>query len=569
MKRSFIIGASALLGLTAGFALRAWSPAPDAADAAAGRTGPAATPGAPPKLARAAVSLLAEQTQANLSLTGGVTRWLHWMTAVEKAGPEDFPALARLAKGLPGALNMLAARWIDRDPQGMFAACLHASGASADFPAAELAQRLMQEWPKRDPEAVLAVLKAHPNLSGGWQFTALNALFELRPEQALITMSALGIHNYGPNIKGVAAWAAANPRHAAEVALAHPAGYASERVLEAIAKEWAKSDPSGALAFSLRQESAGGRDMAGHVLREWMGKDLGAARQWLSAADDSARERLLPAFVEMWGKDDPANALQWCLASTAGSLRQEVVRSLIKGAAAQDLTAAAGLVAGMEPSPLRSDAASTFADMARSKGWFPQSFGFGPEIAAATPEALAWLRQLDPDARRTTLISLSWSWAGGNPRDFAAFLQTKAGRDAPPHSWGIVARGLVRENPQEALEWAANAPEASRTEALSTTFHHWTASQPQAALSWLRELPASDPRRLAFYEGALGSLMPLSSFQNTPEIGSLEPLREAREKFVRELASDPAAARQTLRELKLSDSDRTRLAALLRLENAE
>lgn len=565
MKRSFIIGASALLGLAAGFALRAWSPAPDAVDAAASRAAAASAPAAPPKLTRAALSPLAEQTQANLSLSGGVTRWLHWMTAVEKAGPADFPGLARLAKDLPGALNMLAARWIDRDPQGMFDACLQASGPDEDFPMAELAQRLMQEWPKRDPEAVLAVLKAHPDLSNGWQFTALNALFDIRPEQALITMSALGINNYGPNMQGVAAWAAANPRHAAEVALAHPAGYASERVLEAIAKEWAKSDPSGALAFSLRQENAGGREMAGHVLREWMGKDLGAARQWLTAADDSARERLLPAFVEVWGKNDPANALQWCLSSTAGSLRHEVVRSLIKGTAAQDLAAAAGLVAGMEPSPLRSDAASTFADMAREKGWFPSTIMSGP-MKSATPEALAWLGQLDAAARRTALSSLTWSWAAGNPRDFAAFLQTEAGRESPAHSWQTVARGLVRENPQEALEWAAKVPEASRAEALSATFHHWTASQPQAALSWLRELPASDPRRVTFYEGALDSLVPLPSFQNTPEISSLEPLREARKKFAQELASDPAAARRTLGGLKLSDAERTRAAALLQLE---
>ncbi|MFN0128510.1 MAG: hypothetical protein ACKV19_17695 [Verrucomicrobiales bacterium] len=562
MNRIVLIGASALLGLAAGIGFRAWRQ-PYGADTNSdppSRVVPS-IPDAPPKLPLARSSALIDQTQANLSLTDGVTRWLHWMTAVEKAGPADFPGLARLAHGLPGALKMLAARWIDRDPRGMFDACRQ---GGAGFPSNELAQLLFETWPKNDPDAVLAALQEHRNLSNGWQLTALNTLFQSRPEQALIAMSQLGIDSYGPNMEGIAGWAAANPRHAAVIALAHPAGYASRLVLETVGKEWAKIDPAAALAFAMEQKTYPADDLANHVLRQWVEKNLDKASEWFAAADERSKEKLLPAFIEAWGKSDASHALHWCLENTAGSRQADVVQSLVKGVLARDVAAAASLVAGMDASPSRTKAAAAFAREAVSNGWFPGRIATNAP-RSAKPEAVAWLNELDHESRKEVLAQISWSWSEGAPRDFAAFLQSEAGKDAPPHVFAAASRALVRENPEEAMAWATQAPEALRAQTLTETFQHWTRSQPEAALTWLHNVPAQDPRRETFYLGAVESLVPHSAF-NSPSAAVQEAPDELKRRLARELATNPASARQTLEQMTLTSTERHKLVQGLRLE---
>src|SRR5687767_2160126 len=67
-------------------------------------------------LAGRRVTPLAAELKQQLSMSSGVTRWLEWMTALEKATLADFPHLARMAKSDPTALRMVAARWIELNP---------------------------------------------------------------------------------------------------------------------------------------------------------------------------------------------------------------------------------------------------------------------------------------------------------------------------------------------------------------------------------------------------------------------------------------------------------------------
>ncbi|MES2705081.1 MAG: hypothetical protein V4726_00620 [Verrucomicrobiota bacterium] len=567
MKRFPLIIFSGIAGLAAGFGLSALRQPGGAESGTAGipaAGGQAGKPGAPSKPAGPAASVLAEKLRTDLSISRGVTRWLQWMTAVEKAGPGDFPGLARMAKEMPGALNMLAARWIELDPRGLFEACRNAGGSGPGFPANELAQLLLETWPKNDPDAVLTALKNSPGLQMGWQFTALNSLFQNRPEQALITMSALSIDGYGPDMKGVAKWAAADPGHAAEVALAHPAGFASRLVLETIGKEWGKSDPEGALAFAVSRNTAAASDLANQVMRQWVEKDLTKASGWLAAAGGPERALLLPAFIEAWGKKDAPEALQWCLANTSGSQQSEVITSLVKGTIAQSPDAAAAMIVGLEPSPLRSKAAVTFADTMINKDWWP---GFNSSGRSAKPEAIAWLGQLDPDARKQVIGNIHWSWSEHDPRGFADYLRSPAGQVAGPEAVTAAARNLVREQPVEAIEWANQAPEASRAQTLSETFQAWTRHQPDAAMDWLQKLPSGDPRREALYLGAVEHIIDPAAFQTGP-LTSLEPINNARRDLARLLATDPAAARQAIAKLSMEPARREQTLARLKLSPA-
>lgn len=569
-----MIACSAVLGLAAGFGISALlqpeNPVPSdgrsPSSASAGQGGALGVPASAPGRLTTASSALADKLRTDLSLSHGVTRWLLWMTAVEKAGPGDFPQLARMAQELPGALNMLGARWIELDPAGLFAICRDPVEAGAGFPANELAQLLMETWPKKDPDAVLAALRSSSNLQMGIQFSALNALFQNRAEQALILMSDLGISSYGPDMKGVEKWAAEDPRHAAEVAMAHPAGYASDQAMAAIAKVWTESDPAGALAFAVSHHSVLALEMANQVLSRWAEKDLGKASDWLAAADGPERARLLPAFIESWGKKDAPNALQWCLSNTSGSQQAEVISSLIKGTATQSADAAAAMVAGLEASPMRAKAAVAFAQaiLYKDNSWWP---GLNSSNRTVKPEAIAWLGQLDAESRKQVISHVSWTWSEQDPKGFAEYLRTPAGQDAGPEALSAAARNLVREQPVEALEWASQAPGESRKAVISETFQTWSRSQPDAAMDWLRKLPASDPRREDLYLGAVEQNIPVEAFQNGP-ISSLDPINNARQSLARLLATDPAAARQAIDKLTLNEDQRSRVLSSLKLAPA-
>src|SRR2546423_15612611 len=53
-------------------------------------------------------SPLTTKLERDLSMSSGVTRWLYWLDALEKATPQDFPRLARLAQGHPPALRFVS-----------------------------------------------------------------------------------------------------------------------------------------------------------------------------------------------------------------------------------------------------------------------------------------------------------------------------------------------------------------------------------------------------------------------------------------------------------------------------
>jgi hypothetical protein len=553
LKGFLLLALSATSGLAAGFGLRALrrahhdTPTPIKFEV---RT---VSPH-PPSSSKSRASALATTLESDLSLSSGVTRWLVWMTAVEKASLDDFPHLARLAKDIPGAVRMLGARWIELSPQGLFDACLHAEVDGPGFPANELAQLLFTEWPKSDPDGVIAALSG-TSIPQGWRFTALNALFDNVPERALIAMSDWHVENYGPNMKGVAAWAAADPRHAAEVALAHPAGFGTKLVLEKIGKEWAQQDPESALAFASSQKSSHARELASHVMRSWVERDLHKAAAWLAATDLGTHDRLLPAFVETWGQKDAAAALEWCQTNATGSLQSDVIAALVKGTSERSLDQAAAMVAGLDPSPARTRAATTFAQIALNKGWFP-SMMTNNQKPAAKPEAIAWLGQLDAATRKEVISSIQWSWGDVDPRGFAEFLRSPAGQDAGSEAMATATRSLAREHPLEALEWAGALPPKARESALSDTFSAWFRYQPDGAMEWLHKLPLDDQRREPLYLSAVLNSIPATGLDHTS--GSPQEL-------ARLLATDPAKARQRLAQMPMPDDARAKMLARLRL----
>ena len=101
--------------------------------------------------------------------------------------------------------------------------------------------------------------------------------------------------------------------------LEQPDGYSFRSAMDTIGNEWSRTDPAGALAFATGKPGELGSMLATSVLKEWAGRNLDEAADWLAGTDVRTRNRLSPTFVEAWAKQDAAGALSWCEENLAGS----------------------------------------------------------------------------------------------------------------------------------------------------------------------------------------------------------------------------------------------------------
>jgi hypothetical protein len=550
---SLLMVAAAGLGLTVGFALRGKSGNVSAtaesstvalASPAVSQEKPARVFNQPISNRRNDDSPLATKLERDLSMSSGVTRWLYWLEALEKAAPADFPRLARLAKGNSTAMRFVAARWVELDPRHLFDTLVAASKSGGGFPSDELAAVLFEEWPKRDPEAVIAAfngLDASESLGRrNWRMLAAGIVFEKDVERGLRLLSEWRIDNFGPGMTAVAKWAAADPRHAAEFTLEYRAGYASRSTMETIAKEWARTDPGGALGFAATQSGELGSTLGTTVLKEWAGQNLTEAAAWLAGTDVRTRNRLSPTFIEAWAKEDAASALTWCESNLAGSSLAQAVGGVLKGAAERDVAGAARLVAEMLPSAARAEAASAVAQK-----WFAESFSG----KAVPPEAITWLASLDSESMKRALERVQWEWRNSDPKSMAAFLASPAGEQVPAQVYSILAQSMALKNPAEALAWANRLPEDLGLQAGSDAFYEWRRSQPETAMQWLRELPSTDARRLPFFQSAIRSLA--NDPQAAEQLAAMNP-------------ADRTTARTVIETMSLPEDRRARLLEAVR-----
>jgi hypothetical protein len=485
-------------------------------------------------------SPLVTKLERDLSMSSGVTRWLYWLEALERATPADCPRLAQLAQGNSTLVRLVGARWAEMNPQHMFDTLV--ARQDANFPIGELQRVLLDEWGKQDIDAVIAALSRSdgPGLARSWRRNFAGFLVGKDPERGLPLMSQWNIENYGPQMTGVKKWAAANPRHAAEFALAHPAGYATRSVMETIGKEWARTDPAGALGFAVAHRGEFGSVLASAVLKSWTDRDLDGAANWLAKADAAARNRLSPAFVEGWAKYDAASALKWSESNLTGITFANAAAGLVKGAAAVDLAGAAELVKSMAPSSARAHSAAELIQK-----WLPDSLSDKP----VPPEAIAWLAGLDSQSVNRALEQVQWRWSEADPKGFASFLASLEQDQVPPYAYSILARSMARKNPLDTLAWADQLPKAHRLIAGNDAFSEWQRSQPESARQWLNELPPNDSRRQPFFQNVVSTMV--HDPRGAEQLAALTP-------------AEQVTARTLIEKMSISEDRRSALLNVLK-----
>jgi hypothetical protein len=441
---------------------------------------------------------VAAQLERDLVLSKGVTRWLCWMNAIEKASLADMPRLTRLAGDKPALLRLLAARWMDLDPRNFFNTLAKAGNEMAIDP---LARILLSEWSKRDPAAVLKALAEAPAFGkrDAWRTIIARGILKQDTELGLKLMSEWHITNYGLDDDNVMQWTARDPRHAAEFTLASPAGYVSKTTIETVGKAWAKTDPEAALNYATGQHGTLASTLASSALSAWAGRDLPAAARWLGSATPDIRNHLSAPVVEAWAKVDPAAALAWSEANLAGSDLSQAAGAALKSLAEKNVAEAARLVDVMEPSSAR-----TAGAVAVAQQFLPSNEKPGRSV---TPDALQWLRGLDANSTRQALQSTAWRWAESDPETLAAYLRTSHTEGISPDVYSTVAESLVRKDPTGGMDWVNAMPEAVRLQAGNRGFAAWRSGQPDAAMNWLASLPNDDPRVNSYLKYTLISLM--------------------------------------------------------------
>jgi hypothetical protein len=554
---TLILAAAVGIGLTLGFALRAKHVAAAATSAAPSPLPSSAAPrtnsfrgfGQRPGFRVNDDSPLATQLEYDLSKSSGVTRWLYWMEALEQAAPADFPRLARLAQGNPTALKFVAARWVEIAPRHLFDTTVAAIRSGRGFPDYDLMSVLYREWPRQDPDAAIAAFNEPGALVLGerdWRFQVAYTLLEKDIERGLRLMAdgRLGDTGFGPSgLAAVTKWTRSNPQHAAEFMLEQLPSYTFRSAMEAVGQEWAKIDPSSAMSFAVGQPGELAATLSVVVLKEWAARDLNAVARWLTDADPRTRQRLSPTFVEVWARKDAAGALAWCQENLTGSSQARAVGGVLAGAAEKDPVEAGQLVSAMDPSPARAEAA-----VALALKWFPGST-LETSHQPASPDAVAWLNSLDGDTLKRVLEQLAWRWGTADPKSMAAFLAGVSTEQVSAHAYSVVARELARRDPAEALNWAGRLPAEQSLTAGGDAFAEWRIAQPEAAMSWLNELPAADPRRQAYFQGAVRSL-------------AYHP--QAAEQLAAMSMAERAVARGVIETMPLAEDRRARLLDLLK-----
>ena len=457
----------------------------------------------------------------------GAERWLALLSEAEQATAADLPGLIRIAGADDAMLRMLAARWAELDPKHM----LNSLYADALLPADSVGRLpggivlrdvLLEEWTKRDLAGAIAALNDVPafSLRDFFRLKLADAALQSEVERGLGLMSEWKITNFIPDLGKVSAWAARDPRHAAEVVMPLRGFYGGPAVLKEVGKAWAAGNPGEGLQFAATLAPGARASLGGEIIGRWAERDLAAAVAFADAQPDAMRAALAAGLVGTWSKRDPAAALIWSHKNLKGAARDEVIGSVVSVLAEKDLPAAGRLVAGME-----AGAAQDRATAAIFETWFKKG---GSERAAA----FEWLAAVpDEETRRAAFARAAWNWPVSDPAEARDFIAGPHGDIIPDDTVQWTARMQAMANPEATMAWAGGLPAGRRESARRAALEGWVQVRPEGAITFTRALPAG-PERTSAIETVSQSLAARSPEQAVQWLRDLPP---AEQKIAREI----------------------------------
>jgi hypothetical protein len=179
-----------------------------------------------------------------------------------------------------------------------------------------------------------------------------------------------------------------------EAALLMPAGLQQNKALAAAATNWAKRDPTGALAWLLQSPPDIFPKMVGTVAGA-CGQTNGKACADLLVQNGTAKAwTVMHPLLVSWGKTDPASATAWC-PSTPPLIHYLAFFSVADGYCRKDAPTAAAWAAQVQPPEDRGYAIQGVALL-----WGRAN------LDAATP----WVKGLPPEDMKTAATTIAKDW---------------------------------------------------------------------------------------------------------------------------------------------------------------
>ena len=503
------------LGAAVGNLHSASNAAPQSLEPAA-RPSSAATPS--PERAEIFAKAVREET--------GAKRWLALISAAEHATAADMPGFIRLAGKDDAMLHMLAAHWAELDPKHMlatlYADALLPFGSADKLPGnAILRDVLLEEWTKNDLAGAVAAMRDVPDFSmrGNFRRSLANSVLQTDLERGLQLMSEWKT-GFTADAGKIAAWAARDPHHAADVVVPLSGSYGGSDLLKEIGKAWAKGDPAAGLKYAARLASGSRANLGVAIIEGWAERDLAAAVAYAEAEPDANRAALAAGLVATWQKTDPTAALDWSLQNLKGNTRNEVIENLVKTIAEKDLTAAGELIVNMPPGGAQNRATTVLFETWAKKG------------ANEREAALDWLASVpDADARREAIDRFGWTWGIGDPAGVRDFIAGPHGDMASSHIVNTIAWSQGQANPEATLAWANSLPADRRQPAILGAVRAWTESRPEGAMQYARALPAGAERSRAIE--TVSEYLAYASAERAAQ--GLRDLPHAEQKIAREI----------------------------------
>ncbi|MEM8868449.1 MAG: hypothetical protein AAGC73_09295 [Verrucomicrobiota bacterium] len=445
-------------------------------------------------------------------------------TLLKNASSTDFIRLMDDMKGQQygqnwAALNLIAMRWAQVDPEGMFAY------ANADDERYNWGIRnsLFEAWATSDPEAALAAAATieSPNARRHVMRSVLSVIAKTDPERAVSELQA----EVGNNANQTwiynsifSQWANSDPERARQAALDLPDGQAKVSALSGALNEWLARDATAAIEWldSLPSDSTSyfaRREVFRNIVRQ----NFEAAREYVDSREDPVeRRKILENFYMgnmSYNKslDEVVEVFEWMSSVTTGQLYDRKVQDAVRAIAEMDPEKAKAFVLQMPIGNGRRNALGSIGSVLAERDPqaaldFAQSLEFEDErrqvlsnmswrLARGDVESAGQmiLESNDPLIEKQLGSNLVDEWSIYNREAAFAFANLLTDPDAKSNAIQRIVKNWMQSEPAEAMDYLETqvTDENKQRNYLRNAFNDWSRQDPAEAAVWLAELPES------------------------------------------------------------------------------
>ncbi|MEM7384364.1 MAG: hypothetical protein AAF514_05410 [Verrucomicrobiota bacterium] len=308
------------------------------------------------------------------------------------------------------------------------------------------AHLLLTRWGMEDPDAAFASLGKFSSKRGGGEARGMLAsLASVQPERAgqWLTNPENGMVN-------------------------RP--YLGPMLASTIAREWARSDSAGALAWA---DDLNGKQRASAfsaILGNLASSDPAGAAQIVMEMDEGDRSGAIREISESWARVSSEEAVEWAR-SLEGDDRIRALEGAVESLAEKAPRDAAALVDQLEEG--NRDGAF-IGDVVRN--W----------ATTAPSEAAEWLAtQPESEGKVDSMGHLMWNWTRTDPETASTWLSDQPEGASRDQGVAGLSKAAFDQDPESAVGWALTiSEEGMRHEMLQYGVRRWMDRSPDEARSW-------------------------------------------------------------------------------------